>query len=159
MTVTPLPIRIGVLVSVALMCLWVAFEAANFPQRARIFPQTVALLGLAVALLKIVSLLRSDDQLAERRSDGDGGHDALLTIGEEWRRGLPYIVTLCGYGLAMWLIGFFGASFLFIAIFLRVFGRVSSLRAVVYAGLFVVLLIGVGGILDLETPGGLLRLG
>jgi len=160
MTRSPLKLRLLFLGVTALLFAWVVWEAGGFPERARVFPRTVALLGLGVVLLKMALLIRKDDQDPEEPPvAGDHDPEPSLTIGEEWRRGLPFLGAFALYGVGIALLGFYPASLLFVVLFLRAFDDAGWVRAVMSGVVFTLILLALGAVLGLELPGGVVGLG
>jgi len=156
MTTSPLAVRLTFLALVGLVFLWVAWESGGFPDRARIFPQTIAVLGCIIVVTKIVLLLKTDDQdldviAAEERDPG-----SVTGIGEEWLRSLPFLGVFGGYGVAIALLGFLPASFLFVLFFLRSFDRMGWIKALASAASFTLILLFITHLIGLELPAGLL---
>lgn len=148
--------RFGFLLFMAGVFAWAAVEAQGFPSRARVFPQTVALLALALVIPAAVRSLR------ERGADGVGepARDAPLdgplpgSVRRQWTLALPYLAAMGAYLGVIALIGFLPASFLFVALFVFGFGGISWWRSLAMAALFTLALYGLVWALELTLPGG-----
>ena len=155
MTISPRWVRLVFLALNGLLFFWMAWEARNFPERARIFPQTIALLGFSVIVVKMSLLLRKDDVAA-----ADGLEDgSATTIGEEWRRAVPFLGAFTAYSVGIAIIGFLPASFLFVLFFLRLFDRMGWMKSAASAILFTLVLLFIAHSMGLELPEGWLGLG
>jgi hypothetical protein len=155
-TTSPLLVRLTFLGLVGLLFLWVAWEAGSFPDRARIFPQTVALFGLAIIAAKVVLLLRRDDAGRDALPAGDREPGSVTGIGEEWRRGMPFLASFAAYAAGIALLGFLLSSLLFILLFLRRFDGMSWAKAGASAAAFTLLLVVIARVIGLELPEGVL---
>jgi len=158
-TRSPRALRLGFLFLVGLLFTWVAWEANSFPDRARIFPQTIALLGLAVAVVKFVLLAHRDDVDPDLENTADREPEMITTVGEEWRRARPFLLSFAAYAAGIGLLGFLPASGIFVLLFLRRFDRMGWRTALPSAALFILLLFGLTRLIGLELPEGLLGVG
>jgi hypothetical protein len=87
-----------------------AWNAQTFPDRARVFPQLIAVLAL---LLCAVELIR---QISRGRAGATDAEPAARprTWAAQFRLGVPYLVWIGALYLAMYTLGFLPASFLFV---------------------------------------------
>jgi hypothetical protein len=102
---------LGVAAAMFALAIW---EVVGLPWRARIFPQTVAALGLALSVLALVHTVRSETRPVTEGASPPGDPDAArpLTIGH---RHMVWVLT---YFAAIVLAGFPAASAICVSLFL-----------------------------------------
>lgn len=159
MTLSPRWVRLVFLALNGILFFWVAWEARNFPERARIFPQSIALLGFSVIVVKMALLLRKDDVDADVAASEGLEDGSATTIGEEWRRAVPFLGAFTAYAVGIAIVGFLPASFLFVLLFLRLFDRMGWMKSAASAILFTLVLLFLAYSMGLELPEGWLGLG
>ncbi|MPZ24609.1 MAG: hypothetical protein GEU28_14005 [Dehalococcoidia bacterium] len=133
----------------------------GWPTAAIVFPiafgAITALLGLAVGARDLYRLLwkRRTPTRAKEAAATAAGTD--LSVREITARRRLMMVALLGLGVAVWLLGTSLAMALFVALYLRVEGRVrNSVAAVAGVLVFVSCYIGLVGALGVSLPGGIL---
>lgn len=144
------PRRREQLVFLALMGLvfaWVAWEARTFPDRARIFPQVAA---VGAVLLTLFALVR--EWWAGDAWEGYDGVPFLVLA----REGVPFLLWIGGYYVALWLVGFMAGTAFFVAGFLRLQDGMGWLGAAVRTAALLAVVAGLQWALDLRLPEGLL---
>jgi hypothetical protein len=148
--------RFAFLVLMAVVFAWAAMEAQGFPSRARVFPQTVALLALVLVVPAVVQSLRerSIDGAEEQPRDASLEGPLPESARRQWTLALPYLAAMGLYLAVIALIGFLPASFLFVALFVFRFGGISWWRSLAMAAVFTLALFGLVWMLDLTLPGG-----
>jgi hypothetical protein len=118
-------VAVGVLI---LVFAWIAWESLSFPPRARIFPQLVALIALALSGLELVRMWwpyrpREREKTEANRREGDtrprSAAVVLPPLRDRFRAVVPFIAWVGLYYVAILLLGFPFASFLFVVTFLR----------------------------------------
>jgi hypothetical protein len=105
---------------------YVIFGAVGEPLQAKLFPMTVGVIGLALVLFQLVRELRGG--LTAAGTDGAGQDDAAgagdftITAAERTREGrlraLEQFGWLAGLLLGLWLLGFYVALPLMVALYL-----------------------------------------
>jgi hypothetical protein len=150
--------RFVFLVLVALVFAWAGWQAASFPPRARIFPQTVAWAALLLALIEIsksmiVRMRRGAGKTIAQGETEDTGRAALR---EQLVAGAPYLLWIVAYYVGIYLLGFFVASGVFVLLFLNRVGQVRWPVAVVATAPLLAALFLLGSAMNLSWPGGLL---
>lgn len=138
--------RIAFLGLVGLSLAWAAWEARTFPPRARIFPQTVALAGLALTLAAVLREL-----VAARRTEPRDGSPPRPFL-RHLRAAAPYLGWIGAYYLGIWLVGFPAASGLFVFLFLLRVAGLPRTRAVGAAVAVVAVLLALAMVLNLAWP-------
>jgi TctA family transporter len=120
----------------------------------KIFPMTTSLVMLAFVGYVLSQLVRGKtDDVAAYDAEGNFAHadDARPVSAEH------YVAWLAGLVLATYLVGFFIAMAMFFVAFLHVKARATPLRIVVLTACALAFLAGMGHILTLTFPGGLLQ--
>jgi hypothetical protein len=143
--------RLVVLILVAVIMLFAVLESREFPKLARLFPQTTAAFGLALALLSIGRLLLAQKLGTQEATDPDGSFTLQL------RSGMPYLFWLAGYYLGIFLFGFIAASAIFAVLFTILVGRMRVLHSLVATGLLMALILLFGKSIGLHWPQGVLE--
>jgi hypothetical protein len=131
-----------------------AWNAQTFPDRARIFPQLIAVLALVLCAIELIR------QIVRGRA-GVGATAEVAERSRTWasqfRLGIPYLTWIGALYLAMYLFGFVAASFVFVALFLRRVASLSWVRSVTSSALLVTLLLVLGRFLHMVWPVGLVE--
>ena len=144
---------------VIVLLLWMVWEARTFPERARIFPQLIASFGLLLACAELVrtivvhrrALRRAHDAAEAIEANGTG-----LTWMAQFVAGIPYLLWVLGYYVAIYLIGFLAASFAFVMAFLVTVARMRWYTAAAATAVFSGLLMLFGFSFRLTWPRGAL---
>ena len=143
----PPPARLVFLALVCLLFALTAWTARDFPPRARIFPQVVAVGGLLVGIVAAIRELQGRGRVRDERPGGFTGH---------FRKAIPYLCWLVLYYAAIYLVGLMLASGLFVVAFLVREARLKWYRAALGGVLVSVLLMGLASFVGLDWPTGLL---
>lgn len=138
--------RVAFLVLIGLVLLFAAVTAAGFPDRARLFPQLVAVAGLLLVGIELARLLW------RRFVHLEGDNADARSVFAELRAGAPYVLWLIGYYAAIWLVGFFLASLAFLMLFLTLVARLRPLRTLLVVLPLAVLLLVLQYALDVRWP-------
>lgn len=139
--------RLAFLAAVCILFAAAAWTAGGFPPRARIFPQVVAVTCLFLGFLAAARGFAGKGNLREERPGFFLDH---------LRSALPYLGWLAGYYAAICLLGLVLASGLFVAAFLAGEGEVAWYRSVVGGAIISGFLLGLGVLVGLDWPPGLL---
>jgi hypothetical protein len=145
--------RVGFLVLIGLVLLYAAVAAAGFPDRARIFPQLVAVAGLVSVAIELARMgwrrfVRLEDDVA-------GQPAALASV----RAGASYVAWLLVYYVVIWVLGFLLASAIFVMLFLVLVARVPAGRALLAGVAVAGALLLLHRTLDVRWPEGRLERG
>lgn len=151
---------LGVLV---LALAWAVVEAWSFPERARLFPATVASVALVLAAAEMVLLTvrrRARRRGADGAAPGPSGGGRGGT-GRAWYRqaaeGRAHLLSILGYYAGIYVLGFFAASALFLGLFLLRVARVGWVRAVSWSLVFLLILAAFGRAMNVAWPPGLVQ--
>lgn len=121
---------LGVTVTVFAFAVW---GVVDLPWRARIFPQTIAVIGLIVTALALLAANRGTQP-----EDPTGKEPAL--------RAWPYIVWAAGYLAGIAVVGLPVASAIWVALFLRREDKMAWPFAVASGAVAAVVLVALGSI-------------
>lgn len=169
--------RLVFLVLVALLFAWAAWEAQSFPDRARIFPQIVALAALVLAGAAIVRAVlawrRARDravaagagpaaqvrEASEVRGEPGGAEVSEARLPPEARTfvrqlaaGARYLLWIAALYVAIYLAGFVPAAAAFVFLFLVVEARARWYAALGAALILAAGLLVLGAVLNLSWP-------
>lgn len=135
---------------------YVVIETRSYPNAARLFPQAVAYVGVLLSVLALWRVIRPPSPAASRgglqfsgdlpsdyEDDGEGAHP------------LPYLLWTIGYFTLIAIFGFFPATVAFVAAFLRTRPGVTWTSAMLWTGGVLLMAYGMGLLLQLRWPGGL----
>jgi len=146
----------------ALLALWlllfvyVAVESHSFATAARLFPQAVAYVGILLTALALWRVIRPRATAATGREQQFSG-DLPAELDHEGNAShpLPYLVWTIAYFALIALAGFFPATAAFVAAFLITRPGVTWVQALLWTGGVLVMAYGMGLLLQLRWPGGL----
>lgn len=114
---------------------WAAWTALAFPQQARLFPLTVALVALVLALLQALLSLRGGGVPAATEPHAGAAvleeQEEEIPPRERARRGLVFVAWVAAMLAGMWLLGFVAATAALALAYSRVTGRESWPAAIV----------------------------
>lgn len=120
-----------------------ALIALGFPARARVYPLTVSVAALVLAVWEGIRL----------------GHDQTVDpippaapLLNDVRHAIPYLVWGIGFYVLTWFVGLVPASLVFVTLFLHRHGEVHWPQAVAAGAAVATGLIGLGLWLDLRWP-------
>lgn len=138
-------LQIGTLLVMAVVAAGAGLDALGFPARARVYPVTVAVAALVLALLEASRVGRRDVSEPEMAV-------AAPPLADDLRRAVPFAAWGIGFYLAVWVVGMVTGSVIFVTLFLNRQGRMRWPAALAAGAAVGVALIGLGLWLDLRWP-------
>lgn len=139
---------------IAVIAIYAFISSGDFPRGARLFPQTISVIALILAVLSIANNLlhRTSNQLAKSEEPDTADLTSDASVNEVW----PYLAWISGAYLAMYVLGFFLASGLFCLFFLRSVACMSWAGNIAMTALCLTTLAVLGVGLNINWPEGLL---
>lgn len=142
------------------ICVATIFTALDYPRLARYMPIGVAVAGLVLAVVVILS----EAVKSRLHADGDGPSISpdlmdMVTAPEDevpFRQSLVYFIWWVGYAVAMALVGTLVASAVFLAVFLRLEAKASMARVAVSVSIAIAVLLILQYTVGLRLPPSLL---
>lgn len=139
---------------IAVIAIFTFISSGDFPRGARLFPQTISVITLILAILSIASNLLHRTPLQLTKSEEPDTAD--LTSDTSFKEVWPYLAWISGAYLAMYVLGFFIASGLFCVLFLRNVACMSWAGNISMTTLCLTTLTVLGVGLNINWPEGLL---
>ena len=88
---------------------YVVFESKNMPEQARMYPYTIAIIALVLLAWQLLREIWPSQAAESRETGADVDFTEEEASPEGKKRTLELFIWVYGFGLALWLLGFFVA--------------------------------------------------
>ena len=140
---------------VGALFLGAALLALQFPDTARRFPLTAALVSLSLVVVQLIRMVWRRGKSQVSQADKQPSESQETLIGQA-KKIFPYLLWILGFYSLIFVFGFVIASGVFVVAFLFTQAKMRPLVALLAGGLVVGFILLIGDVLSLEWPFGLI---
>jgi hypothetical protein len=133
--------------AIFLLFSWMAWEALNFKELARFFPQYIA---IGAAILAFIDIFIKIRKLLKGKQDHDPLHENMAAV-------VKYIVWIISYLIMIYLVGLVLATAIFLTVFLTVEAKLGLIKTGISVGVVLIVIMVFGDVMKLYWPRSLLK--